>query len=178
MSEAGDIKTTDKTKKGSLFSTLKKILISIVIATITGGVLYGVGWWQGRSHFSSDDDQIKLELKQTKEQLNIAINRAYLMEARSDLYDSTVNLDQRNFGVANTRLQEAAAALGKVEDANGTLNINKIKELQKAIAKQNINVAVNLEQQRNIVLSYINVLNKLIPAEQNLEISAPQESPN
>lgn len=177
MSEAGEVKTTDKTNKGSAFSKFKKILIGVVLVTITGAVLYGAGWWQGRSQFSSDDDQIKLELQQTKEQLITATNRAYLMEARGDLYDTTVNLDLRNFGVANTRLQEAAAALGKVEDASGTLNINKIKELQNAIAKKNINVAVNLEQQRKTVLSYIQDLNKLIPAEENLTIPTPEESP-
>ncbi|MGB3641967.1 MAG: hypothetical protein WBA39_30980, partial [Rivularia sp. (in: cyanobacteria)] len=172
MSEAAEVKTTDTTNKGSAFSKFKKILIGVVIAAIAGAGLYGAGWWQGRSQFAGDDEPIKRELQQTKELLNTATNRAYLMEARGDLYDVTVNLDERNFGMANTRLQEAAAALGKVEDGEGNLNINKIQELQKAVAKKNINVAVNLEQQRNSVLSYINVLNKLIPAEGNLEIPA------
>ncbi|MEM9926939.1 MAG: hypothetical protein AAF915_24875 [Cyanobacteria bacterium P01_D01_bin.50] len=183
MSESGDIKNTNKAKKGSIFSTLKKILIGIVLTTITGAALYGAGWWKGRSQFSSDDQPIKRELEQAKkqltgvkEQLITERNRTYLMEARGDLYDTTVNLDQRNFGMANTRLQEAAVALGKVEDLNGTLNINKIKELQTAISKMNINVAVDLEKQRNTVLSYVNVLNQLIPAEENLEIAAPEES--
>ncbi len=177
MSEAADVKTTDTNNKSSGFSKFKKILIGIVVATIAGAALYGAGWWQGRSQFSSDDEPIKQELQQTKELLNTATNRAYLMEARGDLYDVTVNLDARNFGMANTRLQEAAAALGKVEDADGSLNINKIQELQNAVAKKNINVAVNLEQQRNTVLSYINVLNKLIPAEGNLEIPPAEEAP-
>ncbi|MGB3755973.1 MAG: hypothetical protein WBA07_06310 [Rivularia sp. (in: cyanobacteria)] len=177
MSETADIKTTDSNEKGSGFSKFKKILIGVVIATIAGAGLYGAGWWQGRSQFAGDDEPIKLELQQTKELLNTATNRAYLMEARGDLYDVTVNLDERNFGMANTRLQEAAAALGKVENGEGNLNINKIQELQKAVAKKNINVAVNLEQQRNSVLSYINVLNKLIPAEGNLEIPAAEEAP-
>jgi hypothetical protein len=178
MSEAADVKTAEESNKGSAFSKFKKILIGIVIATIAGVALYGAGWWQGRSQFSSDDQPIKRELEQTKESLNTATNRAYLMEARGDLYDVTVNLDERNFGMANTRLQEAAAALGRVEDTDANLNISKIQELQEAIAKKNINVAVNLEQQRNTVLSYINVLNKLIPAEGNLEIPAAEETPN
>ncbi|MGF1674456.1 MAG: RsmG family class I SAM-dependent methyltransferase [Rivularia sp. (in: cyanobacteria)] len=121
--------------------------------------------------------QVESELQQTKQRLTTANNRAYLMEARGDLYDTTVNLDSRNFGVANTRLEEAAAALSKVSDVNGSLNITKIKELQQAISKKDINVAVNLEQQRNTVLSYINVLNQLIAAEKNLIIPAPSESP-
>lgn len=184
MSEAGEVKTTDKTNKGSLLSKFKKILISIVILAIGGVALYGAGWFQARSQFSSDDEPIKQELEQAKEQLNqvkeqliTERNRTYLMEARGDLYDTTVNLDERNFGTANTRLQEAAAALGKVEDVNGSVNINKVKELQNAISKTNLNVAVNLEKQRNTVLSYINVLNKLIPAEENLEIPASEASP-
>ena len=178
MSEISDVKTKDTTNKGSGFSKVKKIAIGLVLATIAGAALYGAGWFQARSQFSSNDEQINLELQQTKEQLTTAKNRAYLMEARGDLYDTTVNLDLRNFGLANTRIQEAAAALNKVEDVNGSLNISKIKELQQAVSKKNINVAVNLEQQRNSVLSYINVLNKLIPAEENLAIPAPSESPN
>ncbi len=178
MSEAGEVKITDETNKGSGFSKFKKILIGVVIATIAGATLYGAGWFQARSQFSSGDEEINRELQQTKELLNTSTNRAYLMEARGDLYDTTVNLDERNFGMANTRLQEAAAALGKIKDGEGNLNISKIQELQKAVAKKNINVAVNLEQQRNTVLSYINVLNKLIPAEGNLEIPAAEEAPN
>lgn len=178
VGKAGEVKNSDKTKKNSAFSKFKKILIGIVIAIFTGAALYGAGWLQARSQFSNDDEQIKRELEQTKEQLITERNRTYLMEARGDLYDTTVNLDQRNFGVANTRLQEAAAALSKVEDVNGNLNIKKIQELQTAISKKNINVAVNLEQQRNSVLSYINVLNKLIPAEENLKIPAGEETPN
>ena len=177
MSEASEVKTTDTTNKGSASSKFKKILIGVVIATIAGAALYGAGWFQARSQFSSSDEEIKRELQQTKEQLTTQRNRAYLMEARGDLYDTTVNLDLRNFGIANTRLQEAAAALGKVEDGNGNLNINKVQELQKAVAKNNINNAVNLEQQRNTVLSYINLLNKLIPAEENLTIPAAEEAP-
>ncbi len=183
MSEAGEVKTTDKTNKGSLVSKLKKILISIVILAISGVALYGAGWFQASSQFSSDDrktqqelEQAKEKLNQVKEQLITERNRTYLMEARGDLYDTAVNLDERNFGTANTRLQEAAAALGKIDDVNGSVNIKKVKELQNAIAKKNLNVAVNLEKQRNTVLSYINVLNKLIPAEENLEISALEES--
>ena len=176
-SEVGEVEKSDKTNKGSAFSKFKKILIAIVIAIATGGALFGVGWWKGHSQVSAENEQIKQELEQARQQLITERNRTYLMEARGDLYDTTVNLDERNFGMANTRLQEAAAALGKVENVNGSLNINKIKELQNAIAKKNFNVAVNLEQQRNTVLSYVNILNKLIPVEENLEIPVEKESP-
>ncbi len=172
----GEVKVTDESNKYSGFSKFKKILIGVLVTTITGAALYGIGWFQGRSQFSSNDEEIQQELKQIKEQLITERNRSYLMEARGDLYDTAVNLDERNFGMANTRLQEASAALAKVEDTSGNLNISKIQELQKAVAKKNINVAVNLEQQRNTVLSYINVLNKLIPAEEKLEIPVAEES--
>ncbi|MGF1672927.1 MAG: hypothetical protein ACFCUV_04480 [Rivularia sp. (in: cyanobacteria)] len=180
MNEINEVKITDKTTKNSAFSQIKKILIGVVVATIAGAGLYGAGWFQAHSQFSANDQKIQLEseLEQTKEQLTTARNRAYLMKARGDLYDTTVNLDLRNFGVANSRLKEAETALSKVSDVNGSLNITKIKELQQAISKKNINVAVNLEQQRNTVLSYINVLNQLIPTEENLTIPAPSESPN
>ena len=98
------------------------------------------------------------------------------MQARAALYHCAVDLDQRNFGTANTRLQEASTALSKIEDTSGSLDTQKISSLQKNISQANINVAVNLEKQRRQVLNYVTQLNTLIPEETIINNSTSTEN--
>lgn len=169
-------------KKSSKFSGFKKIAIGITVALLSGAAIYGIGWWQGRSHVSAGNEEINQEIKsvrqeleQTQTQLEAVRNYGYLMQARAELYHSAVNLDQRNFGTANTRLQEASTALAKVKDSSGSLDTQKISSLQKNISQTNINVAVNLQQQRREVLKHVNQLNALIPEETAINNTTPEE---
>ncbi|KST65828.1 BRO1 domain-containing protein [Mastigocoleus testarum] len=163
---------TVETNKTPTFPKIKLILIGVSATIVTGAAIYGIGWWQGRSHVSVNNEEIteeiksvRQELQQTQNQLEAVRNYGYLMQARAALYHSAVDLDQRNFGTANTRLQEASTALGEVKDNSGTLDINKISSLQKNISQTNINVAVNLQKQRRQILKHVNQLNSLIPEE-------------
>ena len=171
---------TVETNKTLRFAKIKLILIGVGATIVTGAAIYGIGWWQGRSHVSVGDEEVKSvrqELQQTQNQLEAVRNYAYLMQARAALYHSAVDLDQRNFGTANTRLQEASTALGQVKDNSGTLDINKISSLQKNISQTNINVAVNLEKQRRQILKHVNQLNSLIPEETPINNSTSEEKP-
>ena len=168
-----------ETNKTGILPKIKIILIGVTVSIVTGVAIYGIGWWQGRSHVSVEDEEIKSvqqELEETQNQLEVVRNYGYLMQARAALYHSAVDLDQRNFGTANTRLQEAYTALGKVEDTSGSLDTQKISSLQKNISQTNINVAVNLEKQRQQVLKYVNRLNNLIPEETAIDNPNPQEN--
>jgi hypothetical protein len=79
------------------------------------------------------------------------------------LYHTAIDLDQRNFGTANRRLQEAAGALGNMKQDSSTIDMEKITQLHSAIAAMNINVAVNLEDQRKHVLDLASQLDNLQP---------------
>ncbi|MEM7554461.1 MAG: hypothetical protein AAF378_10240 [Cyanobacteria bacterium P01_A01_bin.84] len=159
-----------ESKKSSAFSKVKQTLIGVVIAILAGAGIFGIGWWQGSNKANSQqnigDRQVTLletQLDQAKSQIEQTKNYAYLMQARAELYHTAVDLDRRNFGTANTRLQEAAIALGKVKDINSTIDTTKVSSLQKEISQMNINVAVNLEEQRQKVLGFVNKLNRVIP---------------
>ncbi len=168
-----------ETNKTPVLPKIKRILIGLGATIVTGAVIYGIGWWQGRSHVSVEDEEIKSvqqELKQTQNQLEAVKNYSYLMQARAALYHSAVDLDQRNFGTANTRLQEASTALGKVKDTSADLDAQKISSLQKNISQTNINVAVNLEKQRQQILKYVTQLNALIPEETTINNSTSEEN--
>lgn len=148
----------------------KKILIIVIVVLVVAAALFGGGWWQGRSQMAAQkaDYESRLqavgdELAQTKEELAVQMNRALLMEARAALYRTAVDLDRRNFGIANTHLQEASTALSKIDDVSGGLNIGRLNSLQSAISEMDINVAVNLEDQRARVLGFTEELNALVP---------------
>lgn len=94
------------------------------------------------------------ELQKAQAALAASNNRNQLLLARTDLYRTAADLDARNFGTANTRLQEAAAALGKVDASKGDLDAAKLAALRDAIAKTNINVAIDLQAQRSQVLDF------------------------
>ncbi len=158
----------DGIQKDSSRSQWKTIATSLLLAVITGVVLYVFGWWQGSKSVDSGEKEIskiQQELQASQQQVNLLKNRSYLMQARAALFQSTVDLDQRNFGVANGSLQEAATVLAQVKDGENKLDVVKLGELQKKIAKTNINVAVNLEAQRQQILGFVRELNSLIPEE-------------
>ena len=84
------------------------------------------------------------------------------MQADIALYRTATDLDQRNFGIANSRLKSAADALGKISQAAAGANSVQITQLQNSILAMNINVATNLEDQRAQVLKFASQLDDLI----------------
>ena len=162
--------TQDANKAAKKPARGKKILIIVILVIVLAAALFGGGWWQGRAQIAAQkaDYESRLqaagdELAQTKEQLAVQTNRALLMQARAALYRTAVDLDRRNFGIANTHLQEAATALGKINDVSGGLNLARLNTLQSAISETDINVAVNLQEQRAKVLGFTDELNALVP---------------
>lgn len=148
----------------------KRTLIIIVVAVAVAAAMYGVGWWQGRAQLAAQKadferqlQDVRGELEQTRDELAVAENRGRLMQALAALYRTTVDLDQRNFGIANTHLQEAADALGQIKDASGGLDLEQLSELRTEIEETDINVAVDLEDQRTMVVGFANELEALIP---------------
>jgi uncharacterized protein HemX len=138
----------------------KTMFIGIVIAIFIAIGLFATGYIKGRAQVST----LQSQLTQRDAQLLISQNRSYLMQARAALYHTAIDLDQRNFGTANSRLQEAASALGNMKQDSSTIDMEKIAQLRNAIAAMNINVAVNLEDQRKHVLDLASQLDNLQPA--------------
>lgn len=130
-----------------------------VVALILG--VYFWGHFQTRSQLGAQQAEheqrisaVQDQLQNAQAQLAIASNRNQLLLARTDLYRTAADLDARNFGTANTRLQQAAAALGKVDASGAGVDAQQIATLRDAIAGTNINVATDLQQQRSQVLEF------------------------
>ena len=96
-------------------------------------------------------------MQQANEQVATLTERGHLMQGQLFLYRTAVDLDQRNFGIANTNLKNAAASLAQAKSND------KVSSLHDAIAATNINVATSLETQRDKVLSFVRQLDALVP---------------
>lgn len=143
------------------------LIAGAVVALLVLGV-YFWGQFQTRSQLDAQKSGYEQRIGAVQQQLQAArrdlastSNRNQLLLARTDLYRTAGDLDARNFGTANTRLQQAAAALGKVDASGGDLDAQKLATLRASIANTNINVATDLQQQRAQVLDFATQLDAL-----------------
>lgn len=146
----------------------KLLIAAVVVAVIILG-LFLWGQFQTRSQLSAQQVEYEQRIGATQDQLEearqdlvAALNRNQLLMARTDLYRTAADLDQRNFGTANERLQEAAAALAKVDATSGDVDAQQLSALRSSISAMNINVATDLQQQRNQVLDLAAQLDALV----------------
>ncbi|QOW20533.1 hypothetical protein INQ41_05845 [Lysobacter ciconiae] len=152
--------TTPPPRQGHLVSTTA-MLITAGVFIVIAGVLYYVGLSQGRKELATQKVHYEQQIEQGNQTLGAAKadlakvqNRNYLMRARVDLYRTAVDLDQRNFGIANTRLHEAADSLGQIQKDAGGIDLGGVAKLKDAIESNDFTVAADLEGQRANVLDF------------------------
>ncbi|MEG3192081.1 hypothetical protein [Lysobacter sp. D1-1-M9] len=152
--------TTDSTARTAKPSTpTRNILIGVVVVALLLLGVYLWGHFQTRSQLSAQQSEheqriaaVEGRLQQAQQDLSAANSRHQLLLARAGLYRTAIDLDQRNFGTASTHLQQAAAALGRVDASGGDINAQQLAALRGSIAEMNINVATDLQRQRAQVL--------------------------
>ncbi len=149
-------------------SKVKKILIAVAAALLLGAILYGIGLSQGRAQLAAQktgyDGQIQglqAQVDVGKKELAAAQNRTRLVQARAGLYRTALDLEKRNFGTANTHLKESAATLGQVQ--GGDMDRARLGALKENLAKTDINVATDLEEQRKQMLDFARQVEALTP---------------
>lgn len=146
-------------------SKIKLYLIGALVLLVLGAVLYFVGLQAGKAQlsaqaakFGAERNGLQSQVKTAETARDDALNRLALTRARAALYRSAIDLDARNFGTANTHVQEAAASLAQSKQAD-------IELLQKEVAATDLNVAVDLAGQRKKVLGFAEQLTALTPVE-------------
>ncbi len=144
------------------------IIMAVVVAAL---LILGVYLWgnvQTRNQLSAqqtEHDQristLQVRLQTSERELAATRNRNLLLMARTDLYRAAAALDQRNFGIANTHLRQVEQALGKVDAASAGLDVAGLNQLRSSLDGLNINVATDLQDQRNQVLSLASQLDAI-----------------
>lgn len=144
------------------------IIMAVVVAAL---VILGVYLWgtaQTRNQLSAqqtEHDQrlgtMQERLQSTEQELAATRNRNLLLMARTDMYRAAAALDQRNFGIANTHLRQVEQALGNVDAASAGLDVAGFNQLRSSLDGLNINVATDLQDQRNQVLALASQLDAI-----------------
>lgn len=138
--------------------TRNLIIVAVVVVAL---LVLGVYLWgnvQTRNQLSAqqtDYDQrisaMQERLQTTEQELAATQNQNLVLMARTDLYRAAAALDQRNFGIANSHLRQVEQALDQVDAASAGLDATQFNQLRSSLDGLNINVATDLQDQRNKV---------------------------
>ena len=166
-------------RTGTLSSNKTRMVL--VAAAVVILLMIGIYYWgnvQTRNQLTAQETDyqqrmatVDSQLQQTRSELSAARNRNHLLVARTALYRTAADLDQRNFGTANTRLQEAEAALGSVDASSGGVDAAGLDALRTSIKGMNINVATNLQEQRNQVLELASQIDAMAFQDQDAAVA-------
>lgn len=149
--------------------------IAAGIALLTALGLYLGGRWQERSRAAEAQEALAgriATLTGERDRAAAALASARvqiaLLRARSLLFETALDLERRNFGTANSRLDAAAEQLAAAQRIGGT---GELDPLQSQIANTDLRVAADLAEQRARVLGFATRLDQLIGS-----ASAPAQS--
>jgi len=118
-------------------------------------IAFLIGWFVGRGPVV----ELRERAESAESSLALMQDHLHMTEAVSLLYQTVFDLDARNFGTANDRLDEAAAALERVGIAG-----SELESLRSTVASTDINVAQDLAGQRTAVIGFADALQSLMPS--------------
>lgn len=154
-------------KGGGFMAKMKTLLSALLLIAVSSGIGYGVGRVQSNLKVKQAQTDKATALADVESQLSEANGKVAAAEARSEyaqvqlrLLESIDELEQRNFGNANTQLRLASETLGKIEISQ---NPEQLAELKEELSTAEINFAVNPVEQRKLMLSYSEKIESLLP---------------
>ena len=155
-----------KTKSGGFLDKVKTVFSALLLIAISGGIGYGAGILQGRVQVKQARADKETALAEVQTQLSEADEKVAAAEARSNyaqvqlrLLEGIDELEQRNFGNANTQLRLASETLSNIEISSDP---DQLAALQEELSTAEINFAVNPVEQRKLMLSYVEKIEGLL----------------
>lgn len=147
-----------------MLNRLKWIVLVAVIVIVVGAALYGGGYWyatqqqkEDRLAMGAQSDVLQRDLVRTQ-----ALNQ--LLFARLAMTRALGQLDQRNFGLANSRLKEAAHWLSQIDAQRVDVDPAALDGLRDELNGFDLNVAVDLEAQRARLLDWSARIDQMLPS--------------
>jgi hypothetical protein len=116
------------------------------IGLAAAALLFFIGWMMGRG-----------PIAEMERERDAAMTRSAVLAAGTAAYRSAVALEARNFGTANDHLRTAAAALGTIPAEGDVPGLGDdaaagLAEVRSRLGATDLNVAVDVESQREEVL--------------------------
>lgn len=159
--------TEPQRSESSFGSKLKTAFTTLLLMAIATGAGYGAAWWQGntkladqKANHDQQATQLQTQLKQANDSISAAQSTSQIMQARAALLQAAYDLDQRNFGNANTQVADATRAL---ETITLSANPDQLKTLKEELSTVEINFVINPEEQKKRLLGFANQLLALQP---------------
>lgn len=143
-------------------------VIAAIVVVVLLLALYLGGRWQERSRAAgthgglrSEIAAITTERDRIGAELAAARDENALLRARALLFETALDLERRNFGTANSRLDQVAEHLASL---NEPVDPPRIDSLRAQISRMDLRVASDLAGQRATVLGFAARLDTLITA--------------
>ena len=150
----------------------KRWAIFAAAGILLAAMFYGVGRWQERGRAEAAREEwvaktasLEQELARNREALGAAESRIALLRARALLFEAALELERRNFGTANERLNAAAARLDALRGGATGVDAAALEQVREQLRAMDLRVASNLAGQRARVLEFASRLAELTPRE-------------
>lgn len=127
-------------------------------AIILALVLFLAGLLTGRSPVGD----LRTQAQAAEQRAVAAESRAHALEAVALLYRAVLDLDARNFGIANEHVRAAVQALDEADAATFGIDAEAVAEVRASLAQMDIRVAEDLEPQRAALLEQARRLDAVV----------------
>lgn len=158
----------------SMIRDRKGWVIALVVVIVLGAGLYFAGRWQERGNAEAAREVMEARLREVMDErdraqadLAAVQARLRLVQARALLFEAALDLERRNFGIANERLDAVTAQLERVRGGSGVADSAALGVLQREVAGMDLRVAENLAEQRSRVLDLAARLDALLQSSQS-----------
>lgn len=157
-----DDSKSDKMKRLLLFGAVAAVLIA--------AIFYGIGFAQGRGDLNEQKtayeqrvNTLQGEVQQAQTQQGMMETYNRMLAARGWLHRAAIEMDRRNFGLANRYLNQASLILTNAMPEKASIDAAQINSLQEDIAATRIQVSTDVQAQRTRILGMAERLNNLLP---------------
>ncbi|NUL82909.1 MAG: hypothetical protein HUU60_09335 [Armatimonadetes bacterium] len=131
--------------------------------------LFGTGFYLGQSGQAKRTDDVKQQLSIARQAHQVAGTEVKqllavndLLRARGLTYRASLELDRRNFGLANDYLRRAAQAADRADADAARADRAKLSEAKEKLAKTSVEPSADLETQRKAVIDIAILLDEIL----------------
>lgn len=149
----------------------RKLPIVPIIIIVAAIVLFAIGWWRGGAAPKAQVEQLTSELSASRDSATTAQRERdearagmILREAQVALLQANMELDRRNFGIANGHIERAGERLGTIDAAALSLDETRLDALREELGRTNLNLATDLAEQRAQLNRLADEINDIVAA--------------
>jgi len=148
-------------------SKFRTVTAGILIAVLALAAAYLIGLEQGRSEKESVIKGLEKQVSDLQRNMAVTESRNTLSTGRMALCKTVLDLEQVNFGMAETHLNETTAALSHVSPILVAIDPARFEELRREIAAVKIEIGSNTSDMRSRLLDFSSRLDALVKPAQH-----------